>query len=52
MTESTLETLESAGVTGLGDVEVLVDIQVVCEQCGRSMEFETAIDEGCPCTTS
>lgn len=49
--ESTLETLQSADVTDLGDVEVLVDLQVVCGDCGRSMDFETAIHEGCDCTT-
>lgn len=52
VTESTLETLRSAGVTDLGDVEVLVDLQVVCGDCGRSMDFEGAVTEGCGCPAS
>jgi DNA-binding transcriptional ArsR family regulator len=51
VTESTLETLRSAGVADLGDVDVLVDLQVVCGDCGRSMDFESAVAEGCDCTT-
>lgn len=49
VTESTLETLRSAGVAELGDVEVLVDLRVVCGDCGRSMDFERAITDGCDC---
>lgn len=49
VTESTLETLQSAGVTDLEDAEVLVDLQIVCRNCGRSMDFESAIDGGCDC---
>lgn len=50
VTETTVETLRSAGVADLGDVEVLVDLQVVCDTCGRSMDFERAITEGCDCS--
>lgn len=49
VTESTLKTLESAGVTDLSEFEVLVDLQIVCGGCGCSMDFETAISEGCDC---
>lgn len=49
--ESTLETLQSAGVANLGDAEVLVDVDVVCSDCGRSMSFESAITDGCDCST-
>ncbi|WP_435181332.1 rod-determining factor RdfA [Halorussus sp. AFM4] len=49
VTESTVESLRSADITNLGDTEVLVDIQVVCSDCGRSLDFETAIQEGCRC---
>lgn len=49
VTESTVERLASADATDLGDVEVLVDLQVVCGDCGRSMDFETAISDGCGC---
>lgn len=50
VTESTIDTLQSAGVTDLGDPEVLVTLRIVCDDCGRSIDFETAIDEGCNCT--
>lgn len=49
VTETTLESLQAADVTDLGDAEVLVDLQVVCNDCGRSMDFETAVREGCRC---
>lgn len=52
VTESTIETLLSAGVTELGDLEVVVDLQVVCGDCARSMDFETAITDGCDCQTA
>lgn len=52
VTESTIETLQSAGITKVGDVEVLVDLRIVCENCGRSMDFESAISEGCECDTT
>lgn len=49
VTAKTVKSLQSAGVTDLGDIEVLVDLQVVCGDCGRSMDFETAISDGCNC---
>lgn len=49
VTESTIETLQSAGVTEMGEIEVFVDLQVVCDECRRSMDFETAISTGCDC---
>ena len=49
VTESTLESLQSAEIADVGDVDVVVDLQVVCSDCGRSMDFETAIGEGCGC---
>lgn len=49
VTESTIETLTSADATDLGDVEVLVDLQIVCGDCSRLMDFETAISNGCEC---
>jgi len=52
VTESTIESLQSADVTDLGDVEILVDLQVVCNDCGQSMDFETAIQNGCRCSSS
>lgn len=50
VTRSTIDALRSAGVTDLGEVDVLVDVQVVCSDCDRSMDFDTAIGEGCNCT--
>lgn len=52
VTESTLESLQSADVTDLGDIEVLVGLQVVCSACGQSIDFETAIQDGCRCDSS
>lgn len=52
VTESTIETLQSAGITDLGDIEILVDFQVVCDNCGRSMDLETAISDGCDCDST
>lgn len=52
VTESTLETLQSTGIADLGEIEVLVDLQIVCSECGTSMDFETALREGCNCDTS
>lgn len=52
VTESTLKTLQSADTTDIGAVEVLVDIRVVCSDCDSSMDFETAVEDGCDCTPS
>lgn len=49
VTESTLESLQNNGVTGVGDPEVLVDVRIVCRDCGRSMDLEQVLTEGCPC---
>lgn len=49
VTENTIETLQTADVTDIGEPEVLVDIRVVCEECGRSVDFQTAISNGCHC---
>ncbi|WP_137285850.1 rod-determining factor RdfA [Halorussus salinisoli] len=52
VTESTLETLQSAGIADLGETDVLVDLNVVCSDCGRSMGFETAVRDGCSCNNT
>lgn len=49
VTESTMETLQSVGVTAIGDPDVLVDVQIICRECGQSMDFETALADGCNC---
>lgn len=51
VTESTLESLQRADVTDVGDPDVLVDIIVACRECGRSMEFNRALTDGCDCDT-
>ncbi|WP_135807411.1 rod-determining factor RdfA [Halorussus marinus] len=52
VTESTIKTLTSAGIMEIADADVLVDIQVLCNECGHSMDFETAINQGCECRDS
>lgn len=52
VTKSTLETLQSAGVTDLSKIEVFIHLQIVCSECGASMDFETALNEGCNCDTN
>ncbi|MFC4405949.1 rod-determining factor RdfA [Haloarchaeobius iranensis] len=49
VTESTVESLQTAGVTAVGDPEVLVDISVVCRDCGQSMDFDQLLTSGCGC---
>jgi hypothetical protein len=52
VTESTIDSLRSADITDIGDIEVLVDLQVMCSDCGQSMDFETAVQDGCRCGSS
>lgn len=49
VTESTIETLQNTGTTDLGDPDVLVDIQILCRECGYSADFDTALTDGCNC---
>ena len=49
VTESTISNLRQAEIVDIGDSDVIVDIQVVCEKCGRSMDVETTLSEGCDC---
>lgn len=49
VTESTIHMLQTADITNLGNIEVVVDLQIVCDDCGRSMDFESAISQGCKC---
>ncbi|WP_440992049.1 rod-determining factor RdfA [Haloarchaeobius baliensis] len=49
VTESTLDSLQNAGVTDLGDPDVLVDVRIVCRDCGRSMDLEQVLTDGCGC---
>lgn len=52
VTEPTIESLLSADIINHGNTEVLVGIQVVCNDCGQSMDLETAIRDGCHCGPS
>jgi hypothetical protein len=52
VTESTVESLQSVGVTDLGDPDVLVDIQLVCRDCGQSMDLDSVLTDGCECPSS
>ena len=52
VTESTLNTLQSAGITDFTEIDVIVNIQVVCNTCGRSMDFRSAIHGGCDCNAT
>lgn len=50
VTESTMDTLQSAGITDFGNPDVLVDIQIVCRDCGYATDFESALENGCHCS--
>lgn len=50
--ESTISDLRDAGLIDVGEPEVIINIQVVCENCGRSMDFESTLSDGCDCTTT
>lgn len=49
VTASTIDSLQSAAVTSIGDPDVLVEITIVCRGCGRTMDFERALEDGCDC---
>jgi hypothetical protein len=49
VTNSRLDGLQAAGVTELGDPDAIVDVQVVCRDCGQSMPFERALTTPCHC---
>lgn len=52
VTESQIESLQSAGVAAIGDPDVIVDVQILCRECGRSMDLERAVTDGCDCERS
>jgi len=52
VTESTLDSLQNAGVTDLGAPDVLVDVRIVCRDCGRSMDLEQVLTDGCECPST
>lgn len=52
VTESTIESLQKAGVTNVGEPEVLVDVRIVCRDCGQSMDLEQVLTDGCDCSAT
>jgi hypothetical protein len=50
--EDRLESLQSAGEISLGESRIILDLRVVCEDCGTQQSFTTLIEEGgCECAT-
>ena len=53
VTRETLSSLRDGGELEMGEFDVIVDVRVVCESCGRSRELATVLeDRGCGCSTS
>jgi hypothetical protein len=52
VTESQIESLQSAGVASIGDPDAIVDVRILCRECGRSMDLERAVTDGCDCGES
>lgn len=53
VTRETLASLRDGGEIDIGEFDVLVDVRVVCDACGRSHELGTLLENrGCGCTTS
>jgi hypothetical protein len=50
--EDRLRGLRSAGEVSLGEFRVILDLRVVCEDCGTQQSFTTLIEEeGCECAS-
>lgn len=50
--EDRLQGLRSAGVVSIGEFRVILDLRVVCENCGTQQSFITLIEEGgCECAS-
>jgi len=53
VTRETLTSLRDGGELEIDGFDVIVDVRVVCESCGRSRELGALIeDRGCECTAS
>ncbi|MEF8841946.1 MAG: hypothetical protein V5A62_10025 [Haloarculaceae archaeon] len=53
VTRETLASLRDGGELDIDGFDVIVDVRVVCESCGRSRELASFLeDRGCKCTTS
>jgi hypothetical protein len=49
--ENRLEGLRSAGEISLGEFRVILDLRVICEDCGTQQDFTTLVKEdGCECS--
>jgi len=50
VTESSLEELARSGELTLGDADVLVSVQVYCDDCGRQFDIDELLERGgCDC---
>jgi hypothetical protein len=53
VTRETLASLRDGGELDIGEFDVIVDVRVVCESCGRSRELGALLeDRGCDCVSS
>lgn len=53
VTEGKLEQLENTGNLELGEFQVIVDISVLCEDCGTRYQIEELLERGeCDCQTT
>lgn len=53
VTRETLASLRDGGELDIGEFDVVVDVRVMCDSCGRSYALGTLLeDRGCGCTTS
>lgn len=52
VTRGTIETLRNADALGVDGFEVLVDVRVTCDECGRAHDAVDLLERGgCPCRT-
>ena len=52
VTRQSVETLISTGQAQIGPFSVITDVQVICEECGRSFDLPTLTETGgCGCLT-
>lgn len=52
VTESKLEQLANSGDLAIGDHRTIVDVNVICEDCGRQFDVEQLLERGrCDCNS-
>lgn len=50
VTEQTVESLRASGAVSIGEFDVLADVQVLCQDCGRSYDVVEFLERGeCDC---